>query len=215
MWSCASQWAARTSRIHCSNRHDNWELPARQRRCLLWWVFLHFNKKDLTRFTLQVCKCYTWSPWCCFLELVRIPQSILRIICMGEIKRIFLMRFKRYADISRGGLKWEAKTITIYPRMVLLADVGKNPPGPLSWWWGKLVLLTLGDYVQQMTLAACQPLSFSVIAQGLQFGRVEMSEDVNDCWLSFLLGFFWWTLCCLLSKWSQIYKPIFIIKSVP
>lgn len=95
-------------------------------------VFLHFNKKDLTRFTLQVCKCYTWSPWCCFLELVRIPQSILRIICMGEIKRIFLMRFKRYADISGGGLKWEAKTITIHPRVVLLADVGKNPPGPLQ-----------------------------------------------------------------------------------
>ncbi len=55
----------------------------------LCWVFFAFQHKDLTRFTLQLCKCYTWSPWCCILELVEIPQSILRIICMGEIKRIF------------------------------------------------------------------------------------------------------------------------------
>lgn len=39
------------------------------------------------------------------------------------------------------------------------------PLVPFSWLWGKLVLFTLGDYIQQITLAACQPFFclFSVL----------------------------------------------------
>lgn len=40
------------------------------------------------------------------------------------------MRFKTYADISGGSLKWEARTITILPSVALYADVGKNPHVP-------------------------------------------------------------------------------------
>ena len=211
MWSCASQRAARTSRIHCSNRHDNWELPVRQRRRLLWWgfffFFLHFNKKNLTRFALQLCKCYTWSPWCCFLELVKIPQSILRIICMGEIKRIFLMRFKRYADISGGGLKWEAKTITIHPRVVLLADVGTNPPGPLQLMMRETSALDTGGLCPTNDLGCVSTSLFLCYRSRFSFW--------TTAGFRFFLGFFWWTLRCLLSRRSQIYKPIFIIRSVP
>lgn len=38
-------------------------------------------------------KALTLFPWRCVHELMKIPLSILWIICIGEIRRIFLMRF--------------------------------------------------------------------------------------------------------------------------
>lgn len=65
------------------------------------------------------------------LELLqKIPQSTLWPMSTGEIKRIFLMRSHRYADMS-AGILGGAKTIAALPSVAQSADVGKScPPYP-------------------------------------------------------------------------------------
>lgn len=87
------------------------------------------------------------------------------------------MRFKKYADISGGGRKWEARTITTLPSVAQPADVGKNPLGPPQLMMRETGALTLGDYNQQTTLATCQPLFFSVFSDVLLY-TVRQSRNV-------------------------------------
>lgn len=66
------------------------------------------------------------------------------------------------------------------------------PLVPFRWWWGKLVLMALGNCVQQMTLAACQPFSVSFMLSHCEAEQKCYSEDK---WMTVSLGVW------LISKW--------------